>query len=205
VRDWGLSTPVHRQSRLPTVFVYDGYPGSVGISRRGYDAFESLARDTLGVISRCPCERGCPACIQSPKGGNWNEPLNKEGAVSFLRYLLDQTSATRPFSQSYARPATLARGTGGGRVPLEKIVLGPERLLLMSPEERERIAYHEGGHAILGLVVPGADPVNRVTIAPRGQALGVTYQRPEEDRYNYPEGYLRGGSSASWEDAARRR
>jgi cell division protease FtsH len=70
-------------------------------------------------------------------------------------------------------------------------VLGPERPLLMSPEERERIAYHEGGHAILGLVVAGADPVNRVTIVPRGQALGVTYQRPEDDRYNYPEGYLR--------------
>jgi cell division protease FtsH len=74
---------------------------------------------------------------------------------------------------------------------LEKIVLGPERPLLLSPDERERIAYHEGGHAILGLVVPGADPVNRVTIVPRGQALGVTYQRPEDDRYNYPEGYLR--------------
>src|SRR3712207_832096 len=74
---------------------------------------------------------------------------------------------------------------------LEKIVLGPERPLLLGPEERERIAYHEGGHAILGLVVPGADPVNRVTIVPRGQALGVTYQRPEDDRYNYPEGYLR--------------
>jgi len=74
---------------------------------------------------------------------------------------------------------------------LEKIVLGPERPLLISQEERERVAYHEGGHAILGLVVPGADPVNRVTIVPRGQALGVTYQRPEDDRYNYPEGYLR--------------
>ncbi len=75
---------------------------------------------------------------------------------------------------------------------LEKIVLGPERPLLLSPADRERIAYHEGGHAILGLVVPGADPVNRVTIVPRGQALGVTYQRPESDRYNYPEAYLRG-------------
>ena len=61
----------------------------------------------------------------------------------------------------------------------------------MSRADRERIAYHEGGHAILGLVVPGADPVNRVTIVPRGQALGVTYQRPESDRYNYPEAYLR--------------
>ncbi len=88
----GLSTPVHRQNRLPTIFVYDGYPGGVGISRRGYDAFESLARDTLGVITRCPCERGCPACIQSPKCGNWNEPLSKDGAVSLLRYLLGQTS-----------------------------------------------------------------------------------------------------------------
>ena len=75
---------------------------------------------------------------------------------------------------------------------LEKIVLGPERPLLLSREERERIAYHEGGHAILGLVIPGADPVHRVSIVPRGEALGVTYQRPDSDRYNYPEDYLRG-------------
>jgi cell division protease FtsH len=74
---------------------------------------------------------------------------------------------------------------------LEKIILGPERALLLSAQDRERIAYHEGGHAILGLVVSGADPVHRVTIVPRGQALGVTYQRPDSDRYNYPEAYLR--------------
>ena len=74
---------------------------------------------------------------------------------------------------------------------LEKIVLGPERPLLLSRADKERIAYHEGGHTILGLVVPGADPVNRVTIVPRGQALGVTYQRPDSDRYNYSEAYLR--------------
>ncbi|MGD9944335.1 MAG: ATP-dependent zinc metalloprotease FtsH [Burkholderiaceae bacterium] len=74
---------------------------------------------------------------------------------------------------------------------LEKIVLGPERPLLLGPDDRERIAYHESGHAILGLVLPGADPVQRVTIVPRGRALGVTYQRPSTDRYNYSEGYLR--------------
>jgi cell division protease FtsH len=74
---------------------------------------------------------------------------------------------------------------------LEKIILGPERAILLSPSDRERIAYHEGGHAILGLVVPGADPVHRVSIVPRGMALGVTYQRPDADRYNYPEEYLR--------------
>jgi cell division protease FtsH len=74
---------------------------------------------------------------------------------------------------------------------LEKLILGPARNLVMSPSERERVAFHEGGHTIVGLLVPGADPVNRVTIMPRGQALGVTYQRPEDDRHNYSEEYLR--------------
>ncbi|HET9577712.1 MAG TPA: ATP-dependent zinc metalloprotease FtsH [Usitatibacter sp.] len=75
---------------------------------------------------------------------------------------------------------------------LEKIVLGPERPLLLTREDRERIAYHESGHALVALLSPGADPVHRMTIVPRGQALGVTYQRPQTDRYNYPESYLRG-------------
>lgn len=74
---------------------------------------------------------------------------------------------------------------------LEKLVMGPARRLLMLPDERERIAYHESGHTILGLVVPGADPVGRVTIIPRGQALGVTYQVQEDERHNYGEDYLR--------------
>ncbi len=74
---------------------------------------------------------------------------------------------------------------------MEKIVLGPERALVMNPEDRRRVAYHESGHALVGLLVTEADPVQRVTIVPRGQALGVTYQRPQTDRYNYPEAYLR--------------
>jgi DEAD/DEAH box helicase domain-containing protein len=88
----GLSVAVHRQTRLPTVFIYDGYPGGVGISERGYDTFEEVARDTLGVLTRCPCKSGCPACVQSPKCGNWNEPLSKGGSVAVLRYLLGQVS-----------------------------------------------------------------------------------------------------------------
>jgi len=73
---------------------------------------------------------------------------------------------------------------------LETLVLGPARALVMSVEERTRVAYHEGGHAVLGLLLPGADPVNRVTIVPHGMALGVTYQRPEDDRHSYSEQYL---------------
>ncbi|MDQ3639357.1 MAG: DUF1998 domain-containing protein, partial [Actinomycetota bacterium] len=88
----GLSIAMHRQTRLPTIFVYDGYPGGVGISERGYDTFEEVARDTLGVLARCPCKKGCPACVQSPKCGNWNEPLSKDGAIKVLRYLLGQVS-----------------------------------------------------------------------------------------------------------------
>jgi cell division protease FtsH len=74
---------------------------------------------------------------------------------------------------------------------LEKLTLGPARRLLLSPDDRRRIAYHEAGHAILAFLMPGADPVYRVTITPRGQTLGVTYQRPEDDRHNYDEDYLR--------------
>jgi cell division protease FtsH len=69
--------------------------------------------------------------------------------------------------------------------------LGSERKLLLTEKDRERIAYHESGHALLGLLVPGADPVKKVTIIPRGQALGVTLQSPIDDRFNYGEDYLR--------------
>jgi len=75
---------------------------------------------------------------------------------------------------------------------LEKIVLGTERRITLSPEERERTAYHESGHALLGMLEPGADPVRKVSIIPRGQALGVTFQSPDEDRYGYVASYLRG-------------
>ena len=74
---------------------------------------------------------------------------------------------------------------------LEKIALGAERRLALAPEERERVAYHEAGHALLGLLQTEGDPVRRVTVVPRGQALGVTLSVPEADRYNYGEPYLR--------------
>jgi cell division protease FtsH len=75
---------------------------------------------------------------------------------------------------------------------LEKILLGAERRIVLSPAERERTAYHESGHALLGMLQPGADPVRKVSIVPRGRALGVTFQSPESDRYGYGAQYLRG-------------
>ncbi|MCX5122222.1 ATP-dependent zinc metalloprotease FtsH [Streptomyces sp. NBC_00347] len=75
---------------------------------------------------------------------------------------------------------------------LEKVQLGAERPLVMPDEERRRTAYHESGHALLGMLQPGADPVRKITIVPRGRALGVTLSTPEADRYAYTEEYLRG-------------
>ncbi|MER7776443.1 ATP-dependent zinc metalloprotease FtsH [Streptomyces sp. NPDC096191] len=75
---------------------------------------------------------------------------------------------------------------------LEKVQLGAERPLVMPEEERRRTAYHESGHALLGMLQPGADPVRKITIVPRGRALGVTLSTPDADKYAYTEEYLRG-------------
>ena len=75
---------------------------------------------------------------------------------------------------------------------LEKIVLGAPRKIMMTQDERRRTAHHEGGHALLGMLTPGADPVRKVSIIPRGHALGVTFQSPDADQYSYSEPYLRG-------------
>jgi cell division protease FtsH len=75
---------------------------------------------------------------------------------------------------------------------LEKIVLGTVRGIMLSPEDKQRTAFHESGHALLGMLTPGADPVRKISIIPRGQALGVTFQSPQTDRYGYSAKYLRG-------------
>jgi DEAD/DEAH box helicase domain-containing protein len=84
----GLSTNLHRQTGRPTVFIYDGHAGGVGIAERGYDIFEGWVEDTAQLLARCPCERGCPSCVQSPKCGNLNEPLDKAGALTLLRRMV---------------------------------------------------------------------------------------------------------------------
>jgi cell division protease FtsH len=74
---------------------------------------------------------------------------------------------------------------------LEKVILGAERKVVMTAAERERTAYHEAGHALVGMLTAGADPVRKISIIPRGMALGVTLSAPEADRFNYDEAYLR--------------
>jgi DEAD/DEAH box helicase domain-containing protein len=84
----GLSTNVHYQTGAPTIFVYDGHAGGVGITARGFDRFERWVEDTARLLQRCPCTGGCPSCVQSPKCGNLNEPLDKAGARTLLERML---------------------------------------------------------------------------------------------------------------------
>jgi len=80
----GLSTPLHPHTGAPTVFIYDGYPGGIGLNRAAYHDVAPLMETTLSMLRSCDCESGCPACVQSPHCGNANDPLDKHGAVHLL-------------------------------------------------------------------------------------------------------------------------
>ena len=80
----GVSMPIHPATGEPTIFVYDGYPGGAGIAELAFaDAVEHV-RATLDLVTACPCEDGCPSCVQSPKCGNWNEYLDRHAAETLL-------------------------------------------------------------------------------------------------------------------------
>jgi DEAD/DEAH box helicase domain-containing protein len=89
----GLSTNIHPGTGRPTVFIYDGHPGGVGITERGFEQFEGWVGDTAALLHGCPCSSGCPSCVQSPKCGNLNDMLDKAGALTFLSRLVDFGSA----------------------------------------------------------------------------------------------------------------
>jgi len=83
----GLSTAIGPDG-LPSVFVYDGYPGGAGFAERGFRRARTWLEATAAAIEACECPSGCPSCVQSPKCGNGNDPLDKAGAVAVLRLVL---------------------------------------------------------------------------------------------------------------------
>ncbi|MHA7268528.1 DEAD/DEAH box helicase [Arthrobacter sp. HLT1-20] len=85
----GVSTAIHADTGQPTIFVYDGHPGGAGFAERGFDMARIWLRATKDAIEACECPSGCPSCVQSPKCGNKNNPLDKAGAVALLKVLLD--------------------------------------------------------------------------------------------------------------------
>ncbi|WP_311475719.1 DEAD/DEAH box helicase [uncultured Corynebacterium sp.] len=88
----GVSTALHQDTLLPTVFVYDGHPGGAGMSDEGFARFHTWITATYGAVESCPCEHGCPSCIQSPKCGNGNQPLDKQAALKVLGLLSKASS-----------------------------------------------------------------------------------------------------------------
>ncbi|MEH3052991.1 MAG: DUF1998 domain-containing protein [Patulibacter minatonensis] len=109
----GLSTNLHPQTSGPTIFVYDGHPGGIGITREGYARFEDLCRSALRLLLECPCEHGCPSCVQSPKCGNLNEPLSKAGAILLLGGVLGLDSGLSPVEAALRVHGASPSGPGG--------------------------------------------------------------------------------------------
>ena len=108
----GVSTPLLAETGAPTIVIYDGYPGGAGIAELGYEAADGHLQATLEVIDVCRCSDGCPSCVQSPKCGNGNEPLDKAGAVALLHTLARLTPVTAP-----PRVAWWPRRSGAARAP----------------------------------------------------------------------------------------
>ncbi|HZO50888.1 MAG TPA: Zn-binding domain-containing protein, partial [Gaiellaceae bacterium] len=86
----GLSTNVHFQTGRPTIFVYDGHAGGIGLVERGFERFAGWVADTARLLAGCPCRDGCPSCVQSPKCGNLNELLDKRGARTLLERMAER-------------------------------------------------------------------------------------------------------------------
>ena len=99
----GICYPHHPQVGKGTIFIYDGYPGGVGLAKRGYEIIEGLLEKTRHLISECPCEEGCPSCIHSPQCGSGNKPLDKQGALYLSQLLLGQI----PIKVSEDKPPSL--------------------------------------------------------------------------------------------------
>jgi DEAD/DEAH box helicase domain-containing protein len=101
----GLSTNIHQDTGQPTIFIYDGHPGGVGIAERGFEQFEGWVADTVRLLDGCPCEHGCPSCVQSPKCGNLNEHLDKHGALTLLSRMSKSSYAVRRTPDSDSKEA----------------------------------------------------------------------------------------------------
>ena len=163
----GISTPFHLQVEKGAIFIYDGYPGGVGLSDRGYDAIEELLQATLKLIAACECETGCPSCIHSPKCGSGNKPLDKAAAVEVLQRLLNIKSLSREKTKK-GKAMKKEEETPSAPLPKE----APRRRVCYFDLETQRGADEVGGWNNVHLM---------------RMSVGVVYDELEDKFYVYRE------------------
>ncbi len=108
----GLSTALHPDTGEATIFVYDGHPGGAGFAERGFQVLREWLQATRATVASCECESGCPSCVQSPKCGNGNDPLDKAGAVRVLDVVLDELAVAGELPVEENTPAVPAEPEG---------------------------------------------------------------------------------------------
>ncbi len=113
----GISIPMHPQLQKGAVFIYDGYPGGIGLAARGFEIIEALLQKTKDLIQSCSCSSGCPACIHSPKCGSGNKPLDKEASLAVLNFLLGEWTLPEAHSPLSNEGLSLPLGETAASIP----------------------------------------------------------------------------------------
>jgi DEAD/DEAH box helicase domain-containing protein len=162
----GICYPHHPQVGKAAIFIYDGYPGGVGLAKRGFEIIEDLLQKTLYLIAECPCEEGCPSCIHSPQCGSGNKPLDKRGALYLTRLLLDLDPLISPAGQ-----AVFLKDLPKDDKINEDLTIGPR--LGFFDLETQRLAEEVGGW--------GNKHLMRLSVA-------VVYDSRDKQYHHYREG-----------------
>lgn len=139
----GICYPVHPQLEKPAIFIYDGYPGGVGLAEHGYGLLEELLRKTLSLVRDCPCLDGCPSCVHSPKCGSGNKPLDKGAAEFILQWLLGEKEIRRRPAKAQLEqlPAEAFPPAGAELSEPAEVALAPRPSWLKEEMSRHRILF----------------------------------------------------------------
>jgi DEAD/DEAH box helicase domain-containing protein len=163
----GISIPLHPQIEKGAIFVYDGYPGGIGLAARGYDIILPLIERTKELIESCGCSSGCPACIHSPKCGSGNKPLDKAAALELLRYLSAEKNLGEEARRQEREPKNEEQGARSGNLPAPGYRVGFFDL------ETQKLADEVGGWQNTHLM--------RVSVAVLHEVPGDTFKVYRED------------------------
>jgi DEAD/DEAH box helicase domain-containing protein len=194
----GISYPQHPQIGRSAIFIYDGYPGGVGLAAKGFEGIEDLLRRTATLLAGCPCEAGCPSCIQSPKCGNGNNPLDKRAAIDIARLLLegrasrDETISGPPALRVVAPAVAATREeTSARRPPISLMGRGSENEPVPTPVRRGAGGSAPGRELTLFLDVETQKSAEEVggwqNIPDMKLALAVTYNAVTSQFKTYAE------------------